>query len=126
MEACRERGRRIESSTERGVLSILIGPVDRAEVSEWILALDLHDVDLSARRPANRTDAIAEHPESRPDALPFRRVDAGLDPRVDAERLFALRFHARRRVSVAAEVLTSRFDHEVAVFNPRVHRSIRV
>src|ERR1044072_8328842 len=108
MEAGRERSRRIESSAERGVVSIHIGPMNRAEVSEWVLALDLHDVDLSARRPANRADAVAEHPESGPDALPFRRVDACLDPRVDAEGLFALRFHSRRGVSVAAKVLSSR------------------
>src|SRR6185295_9970216 len=121
MEAGRERARRIEDSAERNVVSVLIGPVNRAEVSEWILALDLHDVDLSARRPANGADAVAEHPESGPDALPFRRVDACLDPRVDAERLFALRFYSRRRVSVAAEVLASRFDYERAVFYPCVH-----
>src|SRR6185369_11693819 len=115
MEARRERARRIKGSAERGVLSIDVSPVNRAEVSQWVLALDLHDVDLSARRPPNRTDTVTEHPERGPDSLPFRRVDARLDPRVDAERLFALRLHSRRGVSAAAEILASRFDHEHSV-----------
>src|ERR1044072_1767225 len=121
MEAGRERGRRIEDPAERDVLPILISPVNRTEVSERVLTLNLHDVDLSARRPPNRGYAVTEHPESGPDALPFRRVDACLDPRVDAERLFALCFHARRGVSVATEILAPCFDHEVSVFYPCVH-----
>src|SRR6185436_12629941 len=115
MEAGRERTRRIEDAAERNVLPILIGPMNRAEVFERVLALYLHDVDLSARRPANRADAVAEHPESGPDSLPFRRVDACLDPRVDAERLFALRLHTSGRVSVSTEVLSSRFDDEHSI-----------
>src|SRR5678816_1013832 len=115
MEACRERGRRIESSTERGMLAIHIGPVNRAEVSEWVLALDLHDVDLSARRPANRADTVAEHPESGPDSLPFRRVDACLDPRVDAERLFALRLHSSRGISTCLLYTSDAADERSSV-----------
>src|SRR6185503_5967218 len=115
MEAGRERTRRIEDAAERNVLPILIGPMNRAEVSERVLALYLHDVDLSARRPTNRTNAVTEHPESGPDSLPFRRVDACLDPRVDAERLFALRLHTSRRVRASAEVLPARFDHEHSI-----------
>ena len=89
-EARRQRTGRIEDPAKRHVVSTRIGPVNRAEVSERILALNLHDVDFATRGPANGSDAVAEHPESRPDSLPFRRVDARLNPRVDAERLFAL------------------------------------
>ena len=77
--------------------AIRISPMHRAKVFKWVLALHLHDVDLPAGRPSNRTDAVAEHPECRPDSLTFGRFDAGLDPGpgVYAERLMSLRFHAR-------------------------------
>src|SRR6185312_7044294 len=42
VETRRERTRRVELSTKRDVLSILVGPMDRAEVSERALALNLH------------------------------------------------------------------------------------
>src|SRR6185369_13695581 len=98
VKAGRERSGRIINSAKRDVLSTRVGPVNRTEVSKRVLALNLHDVDLAARRPADRADAVAEHPERRPDSLTFRRVDARFDPRVDAERLFALRLHSSRSV----------------------------
>src|ERR1041384_2444682 len=97
------------------MVAIRVSPVNRAEIFGRVLALDLHDVDLTARGPTNRTDAVAEHPESRPDALTLRRVDTSFNPRVDAERLFPLRLHTRRRVCAAAKILAPRFDHEHAI-----------
>src|ERR1043166_564805 len=85
VEARRERARRIEDSAKRDVVATRVGPVNRAEVSRRVLALNLHDVDLAARRPADGADAVAEHPERGPDSLPFWRVDASLDPGVDTE-----------------------------------------
>src|SRR6202008_1973711 len=69
VESSRKRAGRIVNSSERGMVAIPIGPVNRAEVFSRVLALNLHDVDLAAGGPANRTDAVAEHPESRPDSL---------------------------------------------------------
>lgn len=119
-EARRKRTRGIENSAKRHVVPTRIGPVDGAEVSERILALDFHDVDLAARGPADSCDAVTEHPESRPDSLPFRRVDACLDPRVDAKRLFALRFESSRCECVSTKIFSTRFDHQHSICYPRV------
>src|SRR6185295_2480767 len=85
MEPRRERIGGIKNPSKGGVCTIRISPVHRAKVSKRVLALHLHDVDLPAGRPSNRTDAVAEHPKCRPDTLTFGRVDAGLDPGVYAE-----------------------------------------
>ena len=44
----RQRSGRIEDSSKRDVIAARISPVDCPKVSERVLSLDLHDVDLSA------------------------------------------------------------------------------
>src|SRR5262249_50606795 len=105
VEPIGERHRRIESPTERGVLVVRVGPVHGCKVNEGVLALHLHDVDLTAGGPPNRADIGAEIPECRPDPFTLWRFDARFYPRVDAERMMSAGIHASRGVRTSAEVL---------------------
>src|SRR4051794_38053755 len=71
----------------------------------------LHDVDFTRGRPAGRGEAIAEHPECRPDSLAVGDVDPGLDAAV-SEAFQSLAFDPAGRV--AAPGLYG-FDDQVAI-----------
>src|SRR5215467_10348391 len=84
-----------------------VGPMHGRKVPERVLALDLHYVDLAAGRPSNLTDVRAKRPERRPDSASLRRLDTGLNPGVDAERVFAAGIHSRRRELTPAKIFSS-------------------
>lgn len=98
----------------------------RADILEWVLASDLHDVDLSAMRPPNGADRGAQHPERRPDALALGRLDSGFDPGVDAEISTILRFEASRGELAPAQALPASFDYQHSILYARVLRAIGV
>ena len=66
----------------------------------------LHDVDFAALGPANGGNVVAQHPESRPHALPRWNLDARFKPAVSLIEK-TLRFDPRRSVTVHRAVATS-------------------
>src|SRR4030095_10576612 len=98
MEPGRQRNGGVKSVSKRDMLAAGVGPVHRADILEWVLASNLHDVDLPAGRPSDTADRISQHPERRPDALTLGYMDAGSTPGVDTERSTTLVFEASRRV----------------------------
>lgn len=79
----------------------------------------LHDVELAARGPADGADVLAQHPESRPDALAKRELDPRNNPPIlptEIRRmrrgLRASRLQPRRRVIPRA--VANRTDHQIA------------
>src|SRR6266540_6219148 len=57
--------------------------VHRRAGTRWLAPLVLHDVQLTAGRPTDGADVVAEQPERRPESLPGRELDT--------------RFHSARR-----------------------------
>src|SRR5689334_16407197 len=85
----------------------------------WLRTDNLHDVDLSTRRPASSLKVVAEHPESRPNALARGNLDPGLEPPITlAESPVCL--EACRRVLAlhsigSPESFANRFDYKIAI-----------
>jgi hypothetical protein len=95
-----------------------------------LLANIFHDVDLAALRPADSADVVAEHPERGPDALPFGNFDARFET-AESLREETLCFQPRGRVFAgdvigALVVFFAGGDDEIAVFDARVLRAVRV
>src|SRR6185503_17258765 len=108
------------------------GAVNRAVDRGRLLADVLHDVDLAARRPADRADVVTEHPDRRPVPLPFGKLRAHLDASVCDVELVASD-EPRRRVLAgavpalkAARAVGRRLDDQPALLDARVRRLCRV
>src|SRR5262245_9504476 len=74
----------------------------------------LHDVDLAASRPPDAADVVAEHPESRPNALAARDLQTRRESTIRVVE-FPRRLEFRGRVIATAVRLFLGRDHEVAV-----------
>src|SRR6185369_7562106 len=64
-------------------------------------------------------DVAPEHPESWPEPLPARNLDARFNPAI-GPRPFILREQARGRVLLTVEILQLRFDDKFAAFEADV------
>src|SRR5581483_10960876 len=73
--------------------------VNRAVDRRWFLPYIFHDVDLTALRPSNFPDVVAEQPECRPDPLSLGNLDARLEASI---LLRELAFGLQPRRSVIA------------------------
>jgi hypothetical protein len=73
-----------------------------------------HDIDLSTRGPADRSNIISKHPERGPHPLKRRHGNACFNPPVPP-RLSPLRFHTRGSILHATERLPPRCDHQLSI-----------
>src|SRR5690349_5594781 len=102
------------------MLSAGVRPVHGSEVGEWVLALHLHYVDLTAGRPSHLADVGAQIPERRPDSLALGHLDASLNPRVDPEGLVSAGINSSRGILASAEALLACLDNQVAILDAGV------
>src|SRR3989442_5704 len=101
------------------------GAMHRAVHPARLLADVLHDVDLTARGPADRGAVVAQHPEGGPQALPARDLNPCFHAPV-APRAQPLGLESGGRVVTISERLTASLDDEVAACDARVFGAVGV
>src|SRR6185436_13534100 len=103
-----------------GCRARVAGAVNRRAGNSRLASLVLHDVELSARRPADGGKVMPKHPERWPQTLPLGQ----LDPRFDAPRFrehLAARVdlggsvEARPVVALEARRSRARYDYQLAL-----------